>query len=110
MFLYYEIGFHQLTVHISNCKFYNGNSTTSGGGLALYWREAKPHLYPHLDQEFIVEHCTFRDNVAEYGSGVYVHADLLSPLQVSVQVIVSNVWNTKRDKNLNPSYQNSIFD
>ena len=36
------------TVHINNCKFYNGSSASSGGGLALYFREACPRLNSYL--------------------------------------------------------------
>ena len=64
-------------VHIKNNKFYNGNSTSSGGGLALYFREVNPRrdlLNYSPCQSKTSEHCTFNN---EYGSGIYVYTDVV---------------------------------
>ena len=107
MFLYYDLTERtyaalrsMFMVHISNCKFYSGNSTSSGGGLALFLRE-KVYMHPynmyhntsvfqHQSLKFIIEQCTFNSNVAVYGSGTYINVHHECPIEtISSQIIIS---------------------
>ena len=93
-------------LNISNCKFYNGNSTFSGGGLALYviqlgnnhtiyitnssftsnyayngsgvYLSTNDNYYVtnHPYTNLVIEQCTFDSNVGEFGSSLYVHTSL----------------------------------
>jgi len=98
MFLEVILQSYYFAVHISSCKFHDGNSTTSGGGMALYLFLVCDSCSSQMQsQKIIIEHCTFNGNIAEYGSGVYMHVETLLDFcslecssEMSTQVTISD--------------------
>ena len=106
MFLSVNIRHYSLVnVHINNCMFFGGNSTSKGGGIMLQIDShmhlpsasdvtvylANSELYGNAaangsglyvgvesvhSNTFIIQHCICHDNIGKYGSGIYVFSDL----------------------------------
>ena len=107
------------TLDINECKFYNGNSTYSGGGLAVYVKQRSSDFTVCItnssfdnnyasyiggglwyacaydsrtcpDVSFIIVQCTFHNNVAQIGPALYATNNNIKYSEGNIKVIVSD--------------------
>ena len=113
-------GYHEqlFTLDINKCKFYNGNSTSSGGGLAIYVKSRISDFIVRITNSsfndnyasyaggglwyvcydsfgchyanFIIVQCTFRKNVAQFGLALYIVSSFYSEGYTEMIIKVSD--------------------
>ena len=96
--------YHNLILYVRNSKFYNGNSTYSGGGLAFYLRpkywdysiRVTSTGYVNKFTIHFIAHITnssFNNNYARNGSGIYISTTHSSSISLIIEqcILYNNV-------------------